>query len=201
MFRPCVTIGSARWVVLGILLVVAAIVPLRSTASVPLPPGGLLGGGTTAAHEPDLVGPIVNNIFFPFVIRNAQGAVMCQGRLQNYVVRSNQTHDLHFYYHLTGLRGGGRMLSVLTAVFPGPVFVDWRADQLPGTVPPVRAARVGGSLIQFFFQAPGLLCEQSAGESRPFFIKTTAQRFKPAGQTTLFATGGKTVIPGTFEPQ
>ncbi len=210
MFKPLVTIGSTRWVVPGILLVLIATVPLRGNASKVLPPGGNvnLAPGTTAIAEPSLNGTVVARKAFPFLI-NPLGMpnVTCAGQLDNMVVRSNQTHLFDFYYRLTGLRGGLGMQFLATTGFGArPLLVDWRADLLPGSAPPVTATRGPAAFptLTFYFVTATLgqplKCAAPAGESRWFFVKTGAARFAAAGTTTLNAGLGQAIIRGTFTP-
>ena len=162
---------------------------LLSGATIPLP-------SSTAATEPDLAGLVLHDSLIPFVIRDTLGRVQCRGRLQDRVVRSNQTGRLHFYYRIRGdhRRQRGHIRSAITLTFGlDTLSVGYRLDGL-GVVNPTSATRTADT-VQFDFKS-ALSC---SAESRFFFIKTNAQKFGP-GQTALVLAGGGSVTLNTVAP-
>ncbi len=178
--------------VLGV--AVFALVPvsamLASGATIALP-------SSTAATEPDLAGVVLHDSLIPFVIRDSLKRVVCRGRLQDRVVRSNQTGLLHFYYRIRGehRRQRGRISSAITLSFGlDTLSVAYRLDGL-GTVNPTSASRRADTL-QFDFKRRLLSC---SAESRFFFIKTNAKNFG-FGQTALVLSSGQSVTLNTVAP-
>ncbi len=203
LFRP----------LLGILLLLVGITSSNAQASMLLAPGATVPlPGSTAAAEPDLAGIVIHDALIDFVIKNASGALLCRGQLQNRVVRSNPAPIarlmpfLHFYYRIRGVSSPataallGRIRRVETIRFAGfdPLRVDFRPDGL-GSVPPRRAIRnaLPGQLVVFDFQEPPLPC---GVESRFFFIKTSALAFAPSGRTRIVLTTGESVVLETAAP-
>lgn len=181
-----------------------ALLALPAVASVALPPGArvrLLG--TTAAAEPDLAGVVLHDRLIPFVIRNAAGAPVFAGRLQDRVVRSSATGHLHFYYRIRDTQPNLPGHLVVAGVQPtawGSLAVDWRQDGL-GAAAPVEARRAAGAAdkISFHFAAPVI---PGPIESRFFFIKTDATAFAPGGTTVvLLVSTGETVLLDTTHPR
>jgi hypothetical protein len=162
---------------------------LVSGATIPLP-------SSTAATEPDLAGVVLHDSLIPFVIRDSLRRVLCRGRLQDRVVRSNQTGLLHFYYRIRGdrRRQRGRIRSAITLTFGlDTLSVGYRLDGL-GAVNPTSATRLADT-VQFDFKDP-LSC---SAESRFFFIKTNFKNFG-AGQTALVLSSGQSVTLNTVAP-
>ena len=62
---------------------------------------------TTAATEPTLAGVVELDNLVPFVIRSPAGALICEGKLQDRVVRSTSTNRLDFYYAIRDTNGSG----------------------------------------------------------------------------------------------
>ncbi|HVH68383.1 MAG TPA: hypothetical protein VM716_10980 [Gemmatimonadales bacterium] len=171
---------------IGLVPVSAVLVP-GATISVP---------SSTAATEPDLTGVVLHDSLIPFVILDSLRRVVCRGRLQDRVVRSNQTGLLHFYYRIRGdrRRQRGRIRSGVTLSFGlATLSVGYRLDGL-GVVNPTSATRTADT-VQFDFKSP-LSC---GAESRFFFIKTNAKNFGP-GQTALVLSGGQSVTLNTVAP-
>ena len=174
-------------VALGLLPVSAVLVP---GATIPLP-------SSTAATEPDLAGVVLHDALIPFVIQDSLRRVVCRGRLQDRVVRSNQTGLLHFYYRIRGdrRRQRGRIRATMTLSFGlDTLSVGYRLDGL-GAVSPTSATR-SADTVQFDFKDPLLSC---SAESRFFFIKTDAKNFGP-GQTALVLSSGQSVTLNTVAP-
>ena len=169
--------------------------------SVVLPPGGSLSVlATTAASEPDLVGVVVHDALVPFTLKSATG-VVCAGNLQDRVVRSNRTKQLHFYYRIRDTKGPGAIKLVATLSFAVPVLrVAYRTDGL-GTVPPRQATRSGGTggLVTFTFSDPTISCARHQ-ESRFVLIKTPATAFTTGGTTRILATNGAGASVPTVQP-
>lgn len=193
---------TPMWAVLGTTLIgllSLATVPvhgqsvvLPAGASVPLP-------SATAAIEPDLGGVVLHDELIPFDITNASGQPLCRGQLQNRVVRSTKTGLLHFYYRIRGTVPNlpGRLGTVATQRFFETLNVAYRLDGL-GTVNPTGASRSpAGDLVTFEFKDPVLGC---GAESRFFFIKTTAKKFAPGGETRLVLGTGEVAILKTVRP-
>ncbi|MBF0313059.1 MAG: hypothetical protein HQK52_06560 [Oligoflexia bacterium] len=170
-------------------------------ASVFLPVGPALASalpGTTAAAEPDLVGGVIYDKLIPFSIVGAGGAVLFIGTLQNRVVKSAGSGNLHFYYRIRDTKPGlnGIISNVFTRSFPTPpniIFADWRVDGL-GMIDPLTAQRsgVGGSLVKFDFLSPGHFLV-GGRDSKFFFVKTTSKNFVHTGETRIQLRSGESV--------
>ncbi|MEW6251278.1 MAG: hypothetical protein AB1716_11570, partial [Planctomycetota bacterium] len=165
-----------------------------------LPPGGVVPlMGTTAAIRPELAGLVIYDELIDFEIRD--GAVLLyRGTLQNRVVRSDLSGNLHFYYYIRDTEPGlnGYIRYVRTTRFPGVLTdVDYRLDGL-GTVGPDLARRspAPGTLVEFEFS--GLL--PAGQESRFFFIITDVKEFVTGGETTLYLHTGQRVTLPTVMP-
>lgn len=170
--------------------------------SVLLPPGGSLPvPPTTAATEPDLAGVVLHDALVPFAIKAPTGAVLCAGQLQDRVVRSSKTGQLHFYYRIRGTQGTGALGRIITTSFGGLALrVAYRTDGL-GTVPPHIAARsvAPGAQVVFAFTDPPLSCAQHQ-ESRFILVKTTTNAFHAGGATRIIATTGAATLVPTVKP-
>ncbi len=187
----------------GISAVAMLLVPLVAGAvSVLLPPGGSLNvPSTTAATEPDLAGVVINDTLVPFTIKNPAGEVICEGQLQDRVVKSNATGRLEFSYRIRDTNGSGSIARISTARFGGlRLRVAWAADGL-GTVAPVLATRSAppGAVVRFVFRNPPVSCAEHQ-ESRFMLIKTPATEFRPGGTTVITATTGLSVSVPTVIP-
>ncbi len=75
--------------------------PNVAMASDPLAPASFVNPvrSTSIATEPDLAGPRFSRAV-TFKVKDATGAVVCWGRLEQTVIRSNSTHYFHFYYRI-----------------------------------------------------------------------------------------------------
>lgn len=165
-----------------------------------LPGKTLVVPPTTAASEPDLAGVVVHDVLVPFTLKSATG-VVCAGNLQDRVVRSNKTKQLHFYYRIRDTKGPGAIKLVATIGFAVPVLrVAYRTDGL-GTVAPRTASRSGGTgaLVTFAFSDPTISCARHQ-ESRFVLIKTTATAFAAGGTTRILATTGAGASVPTVKP-
>lgn len=185
---------------LALLAVTAAL-----AISVLLPPRGVVHPvpATTAAMEPSLVGVVIHKPPPPvlFTIKAPTGAVLCQGQLQDLVVRSGQTGLFDFYYRVLNTSGTGAVDRIDTYGFGGVALrVAFRADG-PGTVRPSEATRSAapGVVVDFLLNDPPISCAQHQ-ESRFMLIKTNARAFKAGGQTQIFATTGVHVSVPTVMP-
>ncbi len=137
----------------------------------------------------------------PFTIRNAAGAVVCAGQLQDRVVQSTSTGRLHFYYRIRDTQGPGAVNLITTTGFGGLALrVAYRTDGL-GTVPPRRAYRSAapGEAVRFTLIDPPVSCA-SHRESRFILIKTPATWFNPGGQTQIRTTTGNSEVVPTVRP-
>jgi hypothetical protein len=177
-------------------------------ASIPLPPGSgpTPLPGATAAIEADLGGTVIFDKVYPFAIRGGGSALLFAGQLQNRVVKSARTGELHFYYRIRDTKQGlnGIIHSVRTQVFANEdVLVDWRPDGL-GAIHPVRAERSPGSgaMIQFDFGVTPTAGPVLVGgtDSKFFFIKTEAKNYQLNGRTTITLATGQSITLGTAAP-
>jgi len=180
---------------LGLLTAQAGAVsaPLPTGATIPLP-------ATTAAAEPDLAGTVVQDNVISFQIQNAAHTqVLCAGQLQNRVVRSTATQDMHFYYRFlpTVHRPEPRALvthieRIETVFFSGvdPLRAAFRTDGL-GVIPPNQVRRPYDNDVWFVFNSPGLTCGEG---TRFFFVKTSGRGFKTVGEVRIFLTSGDMVL-------
>jgi hypothetical protein len=177
---------------MGAAMAASALLPAGSSRKVP---------PTTTAVEPDLAGLVMLDELIPFTIKNAAGAVMCAGRLQNRVVRSFSTGQLHFYYRIRDTYGPSAVDRITTRGFGGlPLRVASRTDGL-GTVSPRFAARSSapGDVIRFTLINPVVSCETNV-ESRFILIKTPATWYKSGGATRIRAATGNGVSVSTVRP-
>ena len=168
---------------------------------VPLPPGGgVATPPTTAATEPVLDGVVIHDALVPFKITSTTGAVVCEGNLQDRVVKSNKTGLLDFYYVIRDTKGTGAIGRLATRSFAGqPMRVAYRTDGL-GTVPPGKANRSAapGEIVTFAFEHP-VNCAKSEW-SRFILIETTVKAFQQGGETELVATAGGATVVKTVQP-
>jgi hypothetical protein len=170
--------------------------------SVLLPPGVTLPvPATTAATEPTLDGVVEQDTLVPFTIKTAAGELICQGNLQDRVVRSTSTHQLDFYYAIRDTNGPGAVARILTASFAKlPLRVGYRTDGL-GTVPPRKATRSAkpGAAVTFAFTDPPVSCAKNEW-SRFILIRTPVMAFHTGGATRIIATTGAGVTLPTAQP-
>ncbi len=160
--------------------------------------------GTTVATEADLGGAVLVDNVIPFRIVNAGSQVLFVGKLQNRVVKSSTTGNLHFYYRIRETQGGlnGIIKSVGSLSFQTSprLLVDWRPDGL-GQVNPIEAQRstVNGALIQFNFDIADQVLVGGL-ESKFFYVKTFSKNYSMNGQTKIQLTSGESVILSTAAP-
>lgn len=170
--------------------------------SVLLAPGATVAvPSTTAAAEPNLAGPIEHDTQVPFVIRTPAGALICEGKLLNRVVRSTATNRLDFYYAILDTNGPGAVARISTTGFGGlSLRVGYRTDGL-GTVPPTVAGRSAapGAIVAFRFTNPPVSCANHE-ESRLMLVRTRVMKFRPGGTTSIVATTGAGVTVPTVRP-
>ena len=177
-------------------------------ASVALPPGSgpTVMVGSTSAAEADLGGTVIHDQLIPFKIVGAGGAVLYAGNLQNRVVKSTRTGDLHFYYRVRDTKGG--LNGVIDAVrthgfqqFPK-IMADWRPDGL-GVIHPhtVERSPGAGAFITFNFPPYGSLIMSSGAESKFFYLKTLAKKFTLNGHTMIHLKTGQMAHLQTAMPQ
>jgi hypothetical protein len=191
--------------ILSFIFFSTTLIGLAASASVNLPHGATVAvPGATASAEIDLAGGVVVDNLIPFKIVTSGGAVLYQGNLQNRVVRSTSTGQLHFYYRIRDTAAGlsGKVLGVSTQNFrvPPRIATSYRVDGL-GTVAPVSATRsANGAQVIFRFpaQGQGMLI---AGQSSKFFeLKTTAKNYNKDGLTRITLTTGESVVLKTVQP-
>jgi len=127
--------------------------------------------------------------------------VLCAGQLQDRVVRSSKTQQLHFYYRIRATTGPGAINRMATAGFAKiGLRVAYRTDGL-GTVPPRLAMRSTGPGVQVMFTLsdPVLSCAKHQ-ESRFMLIKTPVKIFQTGGNTRIIATTGASASVSTVMP-
>lgn len=125
----------------------------------PLPPGGavdLLPAGFTG--NPELAAAVVEDRLLPFEIRNAAGAVVLSGNIQDRTSRSTVTGNIIFAPRIRDLSGpasGAKIVAISKSGFAGSeVRVAYRVDG-SGSVGMPRAARsADGDTIRFEFERP-----------------------------------------------
>lgn len=186
--------GAAGLTLLGITAALAVSVVLAPGATVPVP-------ATTAATEPVLDGTVLQDPLVHFVVKNDQGEVLCEGQLQDRVVKSAKTGLLDFYYQIRDTSGTGAIAEITTTSFASQAIrVAYRTDGT-GTVPPRFAHRSGppGALVTFEFTDPPLSCANHE-QSRFMLIETQAKAYHPGGHTLIVATGGESISVPTVEP-
>lgn len=184
----------------------SALLSITAGASTSLPPGSAVPvPGATSAAEIDLAGGVILDRLIPFKIVNPGGVVLFRGTLQNRIVRSTATGNLHFYYRIRDTAAGlpGKIAALTTRNFRASpnLATSYRIDGL-GTVPPTSASRsADGAQIIFRF-GPQAGATLNAGDSSKFFeLKTTAKRYNPYGTTRISLLSGHSVILRTAQPQ
>ena len=159
-------------------------------------------GGTTSAQLPDLAGTVIHDRVRTFEIKDAAGTILFKGKLQDRIVRSTATDDLHFYYRVrdTDPAYVGDMVAVDAAGFAGlfGVHVDFRPDGL-GTENPSRAARsADGNVVRFtYWPAP-----IDGGESsKSCLVKPEGiEEYEEGGTVTLRLLSGESIILPAMKP-
>jgi hypothetical protein len=168
-----------------------------------LPPAGTVHvPPTTAAAQPVLDGLVIHDALVPFSIKAPTGATLCEGNLQDRVVRSAKSGLYDFYYRIRDTKGSGAIGRFYTSSFAGlPLRVAYRTDGL-GAIAPTVAKRTAapGALIGFAFGDPVFACSNPAG-SRFILIATNTKAFRPGGITRIFTTSGAQAVLTTVEPQ
>lgn len=160
--------------------------------------------GTTAAAEADLAGTVLIDNLIPFTIKNAAGAPLFEGVLQDRVSRSTRTGLLNFDFRIRNTKRGlnGIIRSVITKSFASSprLLVDWRPDGM-GQVNPVQAQRgtATGSVVEFDFDIADQLLVGGT-ESKFFYIKTFSKSYNLQGQTKIQLTSGESVVLNTAAP-
>ncbi|MEY4615215.1 MAG: hypothetical protein RJB66_175 [Pseudomonadota bacterium] len=177
-------------------------------ASVALPPGTgptNLVGATTAA-ESDLAGVVLHDKLIPFKILGLGGVVLFAGTLQNRVVKSNQTGNLHFYYRIrdtkSGLNGVVRHLQTQGFHNVNPLLADWRPDGL-GTIHPDTAERSpgAGNIVRFNFIPHAGMVFSGGLDTKFVYLKTMYKKFASGGHTQIRLKTGESVMLPTVLPR
>lgn len=158
--------------------------------------------GTTSAQLPDLAGTVIHDRVRAFEIRNAAGNTVYKGNLQDRVVRSTATGDLHFYYRVrdTDPAFVGDLVAIDAMGF-GPfagVHADYRPDGL-GTEAPARASRTAdGTTVRFAFWPNPI----DGGESGKFCLVKPigADDYAEGGMVTLRLFTGESVALSAKRP-
>jgi hypothetical protein len=158
--------------------------------------------GTTSAQLPDLAGTVIHDRVREFEIKNAAGAIVFKGKLQDRIVRSSATDDLIFSYRVrdTDPAYVGDMVAVDAAGFADifGLHADYRPDGL-GTETPSRASRsADGAVVRFtFWPAP-----IDGGESSKFcFIKPPGiEEYEDGGVITLRLFSGESAVLTGMKP-
>lgn len=180
---------------------VAAFAGLAAAQPIALVPGAGTGlSGTTVGDAPELAGPIIRDVALPVQVFGAGQVLLYQAVLQDRVVQSALTGELHFYRRLLNTNGSlnGQLSSVQTTGFAGwETDVEWRLDGL-GDVGPSRAQRsADGNILAFLFGNPIFAPE----ETTFFFAATNAEAFDTSGQVAVrLTTGEQVVINGVSRP-
>ena len=170
-------------------------------ASDPLPFPGIVNPlkSTSVATEPDLAGPRFSSAV-TFKVKDAAGAVVCWGKLEQTVIRSTSTHYFHFYYRIR-TSGGTAWLDRFTT--PDFGFLRLSVAYLrstPGPLPPRKAFRNGFGVVRFVFADPPLSCARH-DISRYMLIKPNADQFYQWGMAEIMATTGAIAnAPTPYKP-
>jgi hypothetical protein len=165
-----------------------------------LPPSFWVGlSGTTYAARPELGGVVLQDNLIPFTITDSAGNPRFQGVVQDRVVQSTLTGELHFYFYIRNTTPNlpcRIVRAARTGFGVGLTDVDYRLDGL-GTVGPPLAHRTGtGDEVDFFF-GPGI----PAGlDSKFVFVITRAQNFGPGGTLKLTTNDGSSVTLNVAAP-
>jgi hypothetical protein len=149
----------------------------------------VLLGGTSVAQNPDLAGVVVRDELIPFQIRDRSRRVLIEGRLQDRVVRSNNTEKLIFAPRLRDLRlpDGTAWIMGLRAEGYSEVStdVDFSLTSL-GDVGPNSVTRSRGSGDQLYFRYdPNLIVPPDEGKF--LLTVTNASEFDTSGAITIAA--------------
>ena len=166
--------------------------------AVDLPPGG----ATALSGVPGGAGPgsIVYDHSTPFEVYSGGGALMYAGRLQNRVVRLDDTGTLAFILRIRDTQPSlnGAVAYVLTSDFTGFLTdVEYSTTGL-GTVAPTRAERsASGQAIRYIF---GDQQVWAGAESRFMHAATEAIDFGDGGTTRIMINTGDYVDIPTMMP-
>lgn len=191
--------------ILGFMFVATAIFSMAAQASTNLLPGAtVIVPGVTSGAEIDLAGGVIVDKIIPFKIVTPGGVLLFRGNLQNRIVKSASTGELHFYYRIRDTQAGlpGKVLAVTTQSFrvPPMIATSYRVDGL-GTVAPRFATRSSNGVqvrFRFPFQGPAMF---DAGESSKFFvIKTDGKHYNNLGYTRITLRSGHSVLMRTVQP-
>lgn len=178
-----------------------------SSASVAIPPGSGPTNlvGATAAAESDLAGTVLYDKLIPFKIMGARGVLLFAGNLQNRVVKSSRTGNLHFYYRIrdtkSGLNGVVEDLRTQGYQNVNPLLADWRPDGL-GTIHPdtVERSPGAGALVNFNFIPRAGMILVGGLDTKFFYLKTSYKKFAPGGHTQIRLKSGESVMLPTVMP-
>jgi hypothetical protein len=202
LVETCRTVGKiARTAGMGLIAGLAALgSDAAMAASQSLSPGmTIVLPGTTAASEPDLVGPSTT-IKQQFSIRNSAGAILCTGWLEQMLVRSNSTHFFHFYYRIIKTSGSGAITRFTPSGFGAlSLSVAYRHDLPLGIRPRAAFRGLLGDDIGFQFDPP-LSCTAHQGTVY-VLIKPDADQVycRPCAATDITATTGDWTYTKTWK--
>jgi len=191
--------------VLALTFAISTIFCWTAQASRNLPAGAtVIVPGSTSGAEIDLAGGVVTDKIIPFKISNSAGTLLFKGSLQNRVVRSASTGELHFYYRIRETQAGlpGQILGLGTQTFKDPprISTSYRVDGL-GTVAPRYASRSSnGARVTIRFPAKGAGTLDAGEESKFMVIKTTAKRYNNLGMTQIVLVSGESATMKTAQP-
>lgn len=167
----------------------------------PLAPGGSL---TLPALGPvaqsDLAGDSVERSkLTSFTIRSHNGAIACQGRIENRVLHSPETGQLRLLYRIRDTRGAGLIRLMSVSGFAGvQVQVGWMSDA-GSTVGPTRAvrSREPGNVIEFPFVGSPFPCRSHRGSNFVLIATPATSRDTGAGGVRLRTSDGYSAVVRT----
>ena len=154
--------------------------------------------GTTAASEPDLVGPSAT-YKHPFSIHTPAGVLVCSGWLELMIVRSSSTHLFHFYYRILKTSGPGALSRFTTSGFGLlSLTVAYRHDLALGVRPPAAFRGLFGDPIGFPFDPP-LSCAAGQWTDWVLVKPHNADQVYCCAATDIFATTGDWTYTKTWK--
>jgi uncharacterized protein (TIGR03437 family) len=173
----------------------------------PLPPGGsVMLLPATLTGNPELAATVIGDALLPFEIRNAAGAVVLTGAVQDRVTRSTITGNLIFAPIVRNLADGGsgaKVVGVSKSGFAGlEVRVAYRVDASGDVGLPAATRSADGDRVRFELERPLGPPE----DSLPPAIVTSATASAMGGEIVIDAaledgTPVSVTIPGAQAPQ
>jgi hypothetical protein len=184
---------------------VSAMISIHAEASRNLPAGRtVVIPASSSGAEIDLAGGVVLDKIIPFKISNSAGTLLFKGSLQNRVVKSASSGELHFYYRIRETQTGlpGQILGFSTQTFKDParISTSYRVDGLGSVAPRFATRSSNGARVTIRFPAKGAGTLDAGEESKFMVIKTMAKHYNNMGLTQIVLVSGESASMKTAQP-